>query len=246
MTPIREDVLMKSSWDDLRQQLIDSRDDRNYRHAYADESLNISIATQIKVLREQRNLRQRDLAGLAGMKQSMISRYENVNYSCWSINTLRKLAEAFDVVLDVRFRSFRDLVILTQGFSRETLEVNSFSNDPYFSEAYQAQQVPTSMVQPKLTKDAAETALSILNTDYTQIYGTTLPPNANRLYGVATINLEGGTNAQKEEIDIPPLRNFYPGVYREPYPGSLWRGSGPAISSDRRENDTFAARDARG
>src|SRR5271169_2144121 len=140
MIPTQEDVPTKLSPDDVRQQFIDNRDDKSYRHAYADESLNISIATQIKVLREQRVLRQKDLANLAAMKQSMISRYENVNYSSWSINTLKKLAEAFDVVLDVRFRSFRDLVILTQGFSRESLQVPSFSDDPYFSQGYTSPQ----------------------------------------------------------------------------------------------------------
>jgi len=129
------------SLDDVRKQFIDNRDDKSYRHAYADESLNISIATQIKVLREQRTLRQKDLAALAAMKQSMISRYENVNYSSWSINTLKKLAEAFDVVLDVRFKSFGDLVTLTQGFSRESLQVPSFDKDPYFFQGYTPSQV---------------------------------------------------------------------------------------------------------
>src|ERR1035441_9141022 len=136
MIPTQEDAPTKSSPDDVRQQFIENRDDKSYRHAYADESLNISIATQIKVLREQRELRQKDLAILAAMKQSMISRYENVNYSSWSINTLKKLAEAFDVVLDVRFIGFKDLVTITQKFNRESLEVLSFPKDPYFSEDY--------------------------------------------------------------------------------------------------------------
>jgi transcriptional regulator with XRE-family HTH domain len=148
MIQTEEDATTKLSPDDVRQQFIDNRDDKSYRHAYADESLNLSIATQIKVLREQRELRQKDLAELAGMKQSVISRYENVNYSCWSINTLKRLAEAFDVVLDVRFRSFRDLVTLTQGFSRESLQVLEFSKDPYFSEGFASRQVPVVYAQP--------------------------------------------------------------------------------------------------
>ena len=147
MIQTEEDATTKLSPDDVRQQFIDNRDDKSYRHAYADESLNLSIATQIKVLREQREMRQKDLAELAGMKQSMISRYENVNYSSWSINTLKKLAEAFDVMLDVRFRSFRDLVTLTQGFSRQSLEVPPFSKDPYFSENYAPRQVYVSYAQ---------------------------------------------------------------------------------------------------
>jgi transcriptional regulator with XRE-family HTH domain len=119
----------------LREELIKSKDDKEYRHAYADENLNATIATQIKVLREQRDWKQEDLAEEAGMKQPMISRYENVNYSSWSINTLKKLAEAFDVYLDVRFRSFRELVDVADHFSREILQVPKFTEDPCFFEA---------------------------------------------------------------------------------------------------------------
>src|SRR5271155_3062172 len=108
--------------------------DKEYRHAYADESLNTFIATQIKVLREQRGLTQKELATAAEMKQSMISRYENANYSSWSVNTLKKLAEAFDVCLDVKFRSFGELVTAVDGFSRESLQVPKFANDPFFKQ----------------------------------------------------------------------------------------------------------------
>jgi transcriptional regulator with XRE-family HTH domain len=118
----------------LREELIRTGDDKEYRHAYADENLNATIATQIKVLREQGGWKQMDLAREAGMKQPMISRYENVNYSSWSINTLKRLAFAFDVILDVRFRSFHDLVESTEKFSREALQVPRFTEDPYFKE----------------------------------------------------------------------------------------------------------------
>jgi transcriptional regulator with XRE-family HTH domain len=123
---------MNESIEEIRKELTENKDEKEYRHAYAEESLNLTIATQIKVLREQREWRQDDLAREAEMKQSMISRYENVNYSSWSINTLKKLAKALDVVLDVRFRSFRDLVIVTDAFNRESLEVPKFEDDPFF------------------------------------------------------------------------------------------------------------------
>lgn len=114
----------------LKREFIESKE---YRHAYADDFLNSSIATQIKVLREQRELRQIDLARVADMKQSMISRLENVNYSSWSIKTLKRLAEAFDVVLTVKFERFKDLVLDADRFSRKSLEVPNFENDPFFS-----------------------------------------------------------------------------------------------------------------
>ena len=123
---------MSKSYSSLREDLIRTADDKEYRHAYAEESLNLSIATQIKVLREQRDMTQQRLAEEAGMKQSMISRYEDVNYSSWSISTLRKLAKAFDVDLEVRFRSFHELVESVDNFSRATLQVPKFTEDSYF------------------------------------------------------------------------------------------------------------------
>ncbi len=123
---------MKKPTESLRQEFIDNKDDKSYRHAYADESLNMTIATQIKVLREQRGWDQQELADHAKMKQSMISRYEDVNYSSWTISTLKRLAEAFDVIVDVRFRSFRDLVFDTCSFSRESLQVVEFTKDSFF------------------------------------------------------------------------------------------------------------------
>lgn len=125
---------MSKSPDSLRREFIANKDNKAYRHAYADENLNITIATQIKVLREQREWRQGDLAAEARMKQPMISRYENVNYSSWSLNTLKKLAWAYDVWLDVRFRRFGELVITTDEFGRESLQVPKFDDDPFFQE----------------------------------------------------------------------------------------------------------------
>jgi transcriptional regulator with XRE-family HTH domain len=125
---------MSKSPDSLREEFIANKDDKSYRHAYADESLNIAIATQLKVLREQREWRQEDLAIKAEMTQPMVSRYENVNYSSWSINTLKKFALAYDVWLDVRFRSFGELVTTTEEFSRESLQVPAFDGDPFFKE----------------------------------------------------------------------------------------------------------------
>jgi len=108
--------------------------DKDYRHGYVDEFLNACIATQIKVLREQRGWSQKELACQAEMKQPRISVMENVNYSSWSIKILRKLAEAFDLTLRVSFESFSTRVADIDKFSRKNLERCSFEDDPYFHE----------------------------------------------------------------------------------------------------------------
>jgi len=105
---------------------------KDYRHSYADEFLNETIATQIKTLREQHEWRQVDLAREAGMPQSMVARLENVNYSSWSINTLRKLARAFDVRLRVTFETFGSIIHEFESFSRQSLRRDHFDIDPVF------------------------------------------------------------------------------------------------------------------
>lgn len=95
--------------------------DKEYAHAYMEEFENSYIATQIKVLREQNDLTQNELAELAEMKQERISVLENVNYSSWSINTLRKLARAFDLVLHVSFENFGDEIKAITSLNREGL-----------------------------------------------------------------------------------------------------------------------------
>ena len=108
--------------------LIGQFRDEELAHAYVDDFLNISIATQIKVLREQRGQTQAKLAELAGMKQSRISVMEDINYPSWSISTLKKLARAFDVSLKVSFESFDTLIADTGNFSEEALKRDTRAN----------------------------------------------------------------------------------------------------------------------
>lgn len=116
----------------LKERLLRLFREKDYRRAYVESFLNTFIAAQIKANREKRGLSQSDLADLAGMKQSRISALENVNYSSWSIRTLRRLAAAFDLVLVVRFESFGAVLNDIADFKRETLERPSFEEDPAF------------------------------------------------------------------------------------------------------------------
>ena len=119
----------------LKERLLRLFREKDYRRAYVESFSNTSIAAQIKANREKRGLSQSDLADLAGMKQSRISALENVNYSSWSIRTLRRLAEAFDLVLVVRFESFGGVLNDIVDFKRETLERPSFEEDPVFADS---------------------------------------------------------------------------------------------------------------
>jgi transcriptional regulator with XRE-family HTH domain len=113
----------------LRKELCDAE----YSEGYSESFLNTYIATQIKVIREQRKMTQTDLAGLIGTTQAGVSRYENVNYSSWNVKTLTKLARAFGVWLKVSFEPFGDLPKEVIQFSRQSLERVKREDDPGLS-----------------------------------------------------------------------------------------------------------------
>lgn len=96
--------------------------DAEYASGYAESHLDSFIAAQIKVLREQRGLTQEQLAAMIGTAQPGISRLEDVNYSAWSMETLKKLARAFGLRLKVSFETFDGIAQEIEAFNRETLE----------------------------------------------------------------------------------------------------------------------------
>lgn len=92
----------------VARQLFRSFGNREYRRAFAAE-VGVELATQIRMLREQRFGRQQDLADRLGKRQETISQWENPDYGRYSLSTLRSLADAFDVPLIVRFGTWSEL-----------------------------------------------------------------------------------------------------------------------------------------
>src|SRR6266540_1601091 len=117
----------------FRQDVLAHFHDREYRHAYVDEFLNTTIASQIRALREQRGWTQAELATRAGTGQSRISELENVNYESWTISSLRALAEAFDVALAVCFKGFTARLADIERFSEAAPGVPSYTDDLFLS-----------------------------------------------------------------------------------------------------------------
>ena len=117
----------------IRERLLSAFRDFTYRHAYVDEFTDAWIATQIKVIREQRGMNQTQLAEAAGMKQSQISELEDVNTRSWKVRTLKKIAKAFDLVLVVRFETFGTVLRDIGNLERTRLERVEFKDDPVFS-----------------------------------------------------------------------------------------------------------------
>ncbi len=116
------------NFDKLRREFRDPE----YAYSYADGFLNSYIATQLKVLREQRGWTQEKLAQESGMMQARISVLENVNYSSWSISTLRRLARALGVRLKVSLEEFGTLLPELEHFERKSLQRLPLAKDPVF------------------------------------------------------------------------------------------------------------------
>jgi transcriptional regulator with XRE-family HTH domain len=111
---------------DKYEQIWDSLRDPEFRKALIDEHINVGIAFQIRAIRESQKLTQVNLAKLLGVKQPLVSSWENADYGKYSLATLKELAKAFDVGLLVRFVSFSELVDKTLNLTDITLSPPSF------------------------------------------------------------------------------------------------------------------------
>lgn len=121
-------------YDKRKKKLIEELKDKNYRDAFVEESINVGIPFQIKALREQRDLTQKEFEKEYGIKQAAMSRLENPNYSGFTLSTLKKIASLFDVGLIVRFVPISDLVEWELNLTSKSLKALSFKDEPYFKE----------------------------------------------------------------------------------------------------------------
>lgn len=113
--------------------LVKKFQNENYRYAYDEEFSYARMATQIQAIRESQALTQKELAELAEMRQSRISELENVNYSMWTVTTLRRIARALGVRFSFKFESWGELLPDIENNDREHLERPKFELDPVFN-----------------------------------------------------------------------------------------------------------------
>lgn len=103
--------------------------DPEYRHAYAKSAVEHSIAWQIRINREHRELSQAKLAKHIGTKQSAVSRAEDACYGKYNVNTLAKIANAFDCALEVRFIPYSKLAKRNEDLSATSMIVKSYEEE---------------------------------------------------------------------------------------------------------------------
>lgn len=114
----------------ISRQFFDGFADPEYRSVYVDEHLNTFLPFQIRTIREQRGWTQGQLGQYCGGKaQGWISKLEDPNYGKFTLATLKTVARAFDCMLEVRFKSYRDFSDEQERRRPGDLRVNSYEQD---------------------------------------------------------------------------------------------------------------------
>ncbi|MGO8791429.1 MAG: helix-turn-helix transcriptional regulator [Terriglobia bacterium] len=120
-----EQRLIKSE----RAQFIEKLKDWKYREAYIRASININLPSQIRALRLRQEMTQGELAKKSNMLQPRISAIEKPGAIKFNIETLIRLAAAFEVGLIVKFVPISEMVNWENKFSQDEFNVVTFARD---------------------------------------------------------------------------------------------------------------------
>jgi transcriptional regulator with XRE-family HTH domain len=100
-----------------------------YREAFVRSQISVGIPFQVRTLREKKGWKQEQLAEACGMLQPRISAIERPGGSKLNLETLLRLAAAFDTGLTVRFAPFSEMLRWANEFSPDTFQVPSFTQE---------------------------------------------------------------------------------------------------------------------
>lgn len=111
----------------ISKKTIEKLSDKESREFFYEEHIESGLPVQIRELRKKRKLTQKQLADALECDQSNISDWENPNYEYTpQIGTLKRLANAFDVPLIVRFGSWEELIDWDSTLSGEKIAPVTF------------------------------------------------------------------------------------------------------------------------
>ena len=109
---------MISSYIDLR--LAERLKSIEFRREWFRAALETDVPKLFRTLRERRELTQSELATLANMKQSAISRFEGSSDANWKFETLLAQAEAMDARLFIGLEASEDAIARVEREERHT------------------------------------------------------------------------------------------------------------------------------
>jgi transcriptional regulator with XRE-family HTH domain len=105
--------------------------DKAYRDAYVASQISMGLPFQIRALRRSRNWTQAQLAEAAGMSQPRIAEIERAGRRRFNLDTLLRIASAFDIGLEVGFAPFSAVVDRAEHFDPDAFEVASFEDEEH-------------------------------------------------------------------------------------------------------------------
>jgi HTH-type transcriptional regulator/antitoxin HipB len=117
--------------------------DPQYREAFVSSQIGIGIPFQIRALMLARGWTQKELARRAKMRQPTISALISPGKTRPNLETLRRLAAAFDCGLMVRFAPFSEIVRWSEDFDPDSFNVVGFGDDQALSDPLLQRSEPT-------------------------------------------------------------------------------------------------------
>jgi transcriptional regulator with XRE-family HTH domain len=103
--------------------------EKAYRDAYVQSQIKTALPYRIRALRKSRGWTQDEFAQRAGMAQSRVPDLERPTGKLPKLETLCRIASAYDVAVEVRFVPFSELVDDSEGFSPDEFAVPSFTEE---------------------------------------------------------------------------------------------------------------------
>jgi transcriptional regulator with XRE-family HTH domain len=101
--------------------------DKEFRNTYKRARVRTKLAYQIKALRKERDWLQGDLATAMDKPQSTVSRYEDLEYGKYTLESLFELSDAFDLGLIVEFVTYPEFLMRTSNLTEHNLKAASYS-----------------------------------------------------------------------------------------------------------------------
>lgn len=103
--------------------------DKTYREAHVASQIELGLPLQVRALRRSRGWTQEQFAKALGMSQPRVAEIEKPGRRRFNLETLLRIAAAFDVALEVRFVSFSKLIQHEERFDPEHYDVPSFETE---------------------------------------------------------------------------------------------------------------------
>lgn len=110
---------------ELQNKLLDEFLDEEYAHGYMEGHAHEKLVAQIYWTRKARKWTQEDLAEKADMTQERVSKIERGEFDSLTMTTLRKLARALDVSLNVGFQPFSHAIVDVCNHSKDDFALKS-------------------------------------------------------------------------------------------------------------------------